>query len=829
MREKLFIETKEKEQLASQLAELIGHYTQIHTAYTKLSEFTKNDVEESALRTQLIHLQTAMSVVVKEKTALLQQIREKSELLYKQNEQIRNLTTEMCQKNSQISSLETDIQLLHEETNALSLAIQKQTEQAENNQKEAVNWQNEILRLQQDRDDAKERLKVCMKESEAALAELDRARKLLHMKDIYLRQIGAYTGVTASVENGVDNLVGRLHYIFKVDFFHYEVEHLRSALKKSSEEAERWKKETQLAREHYESYGAQLNQKIVLVSSKLEEVSNVKMALESKVQALENQVELLETMAKKTILNIDENSSCGVRFEKSHSLKDDDTENRQNKGMESLQKAELVIEELKEKLTNKEQEVHALSSELTKVVSLTKKSELMKNEHELIATKDSLAKTHLFIDEQQKHAEGVLLLSEQLQNEKATVSRAIAQNRELKEQLVELQDKLVTVTQESMERESGRLSALHLVDQLKNELNSREAQPPCVENNCHNQFSDLREPDELRFYNFQTVSTPSASECYDRDVSLSHTEDTQARTEVELANVKMILDDLRLEHRRVAQENSELRRLIMIVYFEYCCAVRCFMSLDGLSFFGNIFSLVFLALSIEEKPLAWTELEARFTRAMLQIADLAEEKERLQHIVMQLETENDTIGVQMTRDYVTLYQHQRRKINERIREREEAVAKLSFEKAQVQQKLNELQETLVNLLSKKGLLHPYDYNKELGGSRSIHLKQSQKIKSNRHNTANSSPNNEKIIGNAKMIVPNSPDSCIESINDFETEKLNDGIFEHEIKEYISDNDDGVQGILNLISELQDLERSRILPPRSPNLHCSECRGKLINL
>lgn len=52
-----------------------------------------------------------------------------------------------------------------------------------------------------------------------------------------------------------------------------------------------------------------------------------------------------------------------------------------------------------------------------------------------------------------------------------------------------------------------------------------------------------------------------------------------------------------------------------------------------------------LAPSIKDKPLAWTELEARFTRAMRQVADLAEEKERLQHIVMQLETENDTIGV----------------------------------------------------------------------------------------------------------------------------------------------------------------------------------------
>jgi cell division septum initiation protein DivIVA len=36
-------------------------------------------------------------------------------------------------------------------------------------------------------------------------------------------------------------------------------------------------------------------------------------------------------------------------------------------------------------------------------------------------------------------------LLDQLQSEKATVSRAVSQNRELKEQLTELQDKLVTL------------------------------------------------------------------------------------------------------------------------------------------------------------------------------------------------------------------------------------------------------------------------------------------------------------------------------------------------------------------------------------------------
>lgn len=45
------------------------------------------------------------------------------------------------------------------------------------------------------------------------------------------------------------------------------------------------------------------------------------------------------------------------------------------------------------------------------------------------------------------------LLSEQLQNERATISRAVAQNLALKEQLKELQDKIILVTNESAAKE----------------------------------------------------------------------------------------------------------------------------------------------------------------------------------------------------------------------------------------------------------------------------------------------------------------------------------------------------------------------------------------
>ncbi|KAM3718313.1 Golgin subfamily A member [Dirofilaria immitis] len=860
LREELALRTAEKGQLSSQLTELVGHYSEIHAAYTKLSECIKNgDTGGSALQTQLVHLQTAMSVVVKEKTALQQQLRQKNELVMDRNKQICSLAIEMRDKTSHITSLETEIVSMRKEISSLNNAVQRQIEESENGRQEAICWQTKMLHMQQDRDDAKERLKICMKEAEAARAELDEAHKQLRMKDIYLRQLGAYTNGDTQSKNDGQN-------------FCDEIEQLKNGLVRATDEAEKWKKEAQLARERYELYGTQLNQNIVQMSTKLEEISNEKLVLESKVRALESEIEMLQTVDRPNL-------------EKDHDKYDINSielQRVQNKLTEVTtdhQRAKELIEKLNTKLTNKEQEILVLSSALN-----DEKSKLMKKIAELTAVEESLARARSVIEEQQKHAEGALSLSEQLQNEKATVSRAIAQNRELKEQLIELQDKLITVTQESMERENGRLSALHLVSQLRNELNRLSGQPfddrfvdpssiPVIPNGDiyekqqHIEYVDPRDRDE-------TISTPSVSEGYDRDMSLSHTEDAHAHTEVELANVRMVLDELRLDHRRVMQENEELRRIMEQnsedenqnnIHVELGQAVERINTLSAeneqlrndismlqeklndSSVSSNVTPSSFQcnpmpsiqpdvnvvkqlqAFSIKEKPLAWTELEARFTRAMRQIADLAEEKERLQHIVMQLETENDTIG-----DYVTLYQHQRKKINERMREREQAVAKLSFEKEQMQQKLNELQKTLVNLLSKKGLLHIYGHEKKTLNSRTGSPKRSSCVRSYSHGiTDEFSGNEEVVVDGSKLLVPGSPDSCIDISSEFDNGKHDTGIPRNEMKENIlegnADDDVGVQRILNLISELQDLERSRTLAPCSPNLHCSECRGKLINL
>lgn len=65
-----------------------------------------------------------------------------------------------------------------------------------------------------------------------------------------------------------------------------------------------------------------------------------------------------------------------------------------------------------------------------------------------------------------------------------------------------------------------------------------------------------------------------------------------------------------------------------------------------------------------EKEDAMTKLQERFLKIMEEVADLSDEKHRLEHIILQLQNETDTIC-----EYVALYQQQRSLLKKRDEER----------------------------------------------------------------------------------------------------------------------------------------------------------------
>ncbi|CAG9807037.1 unnamed protein product [Chironomus riparius] len=101
---------------------------------------------------------------------------------------------------------------------------------------------------------------------------------------------------------------------------------------------------------------------------------------------------------------------------------------------------------------------------------------------------------------------------------------------------------------------------------------------------------------------------------------------------------------------------------------------------------------------------ALEKLQSRFRRTMLEVAELSEEKQRLEHVVTQLQFETETIG-----EYITLYQNQRRLLKQKEHERDIQLKNLAADREMMNEKLCQLN----SLIEKFVLQHSPDQHTEL--------------------------------------------------------------------------------------------------------------------
>lgn len=91
---------------------------------------------------------------------------------------------------------------------------------------------------------------------------------------------------------------------------------------------------------------------------------------------------------------------------------------------------------------------------------------------------------------------------------------------------------------------------------------------------------------------------------------------------------------------------------------------------------------------------AMQRLEERFKKLISEVADLTDEKQRLEHLVLQLQGETETIG-----EYIALYQTQRRMLKQKEIEKDAQLHRLSAEREEFRESLAKL----TQLINKLGL------------------------------------------------------------------------------------------------------------------------------
>lgn len=834
-------------QLKVQHDELCAHYAQLHSAY---SQVNANGVHVDA-ESQIVQLQNALSAMVEDKVSFQSELRHA-------NEQIENLRQMLSVAEKSLNQMSKTSnsgynQNTSEEVRRLTESIAQKDnlltarhQELEGARREVSSVQASLINVQHERSEAQARVKSLIKETSAQEGRIEQLQKDIQMKDLYLKQLGGSSSINGfyQVNNNQDNLL-------------HELESLKV-------EKVRFLAETATLKSHYADRENALLQKQAEMVVELDKLHTLQFLSSDQIENLEHQLQI----ALSEIRSFQSKQNVPEYQEEVANITEEDVTKRIREACHVERgKWERKIEE-----DNRQKEEDILE-----------KDKLIFEREQSLA---ELEMKYRLLEERtlESTANGadLLSLSEQLQNEKATVSRAVAQNKELKERLLETEDRFVVLTEEKAVVELAKQSAEHQVRELTKQLNLEsaglvgnlaeviasqshlEADPKTSQNgeasSSQKQYNDLesmntelnetleslkRENAEVRFdleqktQELQQVRadlrrSTTHNEQMDGIMRQNAEDENQNSIHVELTQAVGRIQELAAENEQMREVLNDVRQQLE----EERSDRRVELEMKKKEEIETEQDLLELKSSqdVESQPSrelhedlwARKELEKRFARAMMQNADLVEAIDRLEHINQQLELENDTIA-----DHVVLYQHQRKLVRERLRVKDEQLKAMEEERSRTVARCQELQNVLMTVLNKGGVLKEYP-------TTSLSRRAARRVsRSYSHSTVDELSGDEDVVIDAKMeevperekvhghgddekIIETKTTVMLEA-KDRSTPESHVGKEEHMC---ISDQqqDASVRRILEIISDI-----SRPQPLLTVQLHCTQCIGDLQEL
>ncbi|ULU07113.1 hypothetical protein L3Y34_018711 [Caenorhabditis briggsae] len=828
-------------QLKTQHDELCAHYAQLHSAY---SQVNANGVHVDA-ESQIVQLQHALSAMVEEKVSLQSDLR-------RSNEQTENLRQKLAaaehlsnqkrvEPTSSTYSSSEEVRKLTETITQKDSLLTARHQELEGARREVASVQASLLNVQHERSEAQARVKSLIKETAAQQGRIDQLKKDIQMKDLYLKQLGG--SVPANVQNPDNNDHGSSLQ---------ELEHFRS-------EKTRLNAEAATLKAHYLDREHALQQKQAELATELEKLQTEQFSAKDEIQHLNHELQIARSELEKAQSSV---SECPEEVPR---ITEEDVTKRIR---EACHVERLKFDrKLEENQRQREEEI------------LEKDKVIFEREQSLAELEMKYRLLEERTLESTANGADLLSLSEQLQNEKATVSRAVAQNKELKERLLETEDRFVVLTEEKAATELAKQSAEHQVKELTKQLNLEAAglvgnlseviasQPHLdaapessqSENNLRSQEIEnmntelketvetlQRENSEIRLnldqktHELQQVRaelrrSTTHNEQMDEIMRQNAEDENQNSIHVELTQAVGRVQELATENEQMRELLNEVRQQLEEERSERATESER----NKREKEEKDLELVEpeVAKDVEQQPSrelhedlwARKELEKRFARAMMQNAELVETIDRLEHINQQLELENDTIA-----DHVVLYQHQRKLVRERLRVKDEQLKAMEEERTRTVTRCQELQNVLMTVLNKGGVLKEYTTTSR---------KASRRVsRSYSHSTVDELSGDEDVVIDAKLEeipervgVHGQGDEAINSIVNptpliLETEENRaTPDFKSVVDNPISidpetHTDASVRRILEIISDI-----SRPQPIPTGQLHCTQCIGDLQEL
>nr|XP_006825307.1 PREDICTED: golgin subfamily A member 2-like [Saccoglossus kowalevskii] len=288
-------------------------------------------------------------------------------------------------------------------------------------------------------------------------------------------------------------------------------------------------------------------------------------------------------------------------------------------------------------------------------------------------------------------------LLESMQNDKATISRALSQNKELKYQLAELQNGFVKLSNDNMDMTNKFDSEQHVTKELATRLSQQEDELNDVRDELRSNEKLLEETraqnfelnkqlaqqsqltDHMRHYEAQGQLTETLQrELASAQDTINILSSQNSELRVQLAalenqltrqasnqdaagdagvNNKDMVDMLSSSIRQLEMEREQQAKEIAEQHEQYQSLLEQMevikkeqASAPAITPEGNFITKE----AYETLQVAMEKLEDKFTKVMRDKAELSDKSQELEHVCMQLEGETDTIGMLYTIVYLSV-------------------------------------------------------------------------------------------------------------------------------------------------------------------------------
>ncbi|CAG9862677.1 unnamed protein product [Phyllotreta striolata] len=564
-------------------------------------------------------------------------------------------------KNSRSRAFELEQELNHFK----SEKVRKESSGAERNEALAIlrrdhdRLREEKDELYQDLLEVREKLKTTLEEHSNLQKTNGELANKLSLAEVKIQQLG-HSGPQAAAAGDLEKLIEQKHELER------ELANMSTLLKSLTKERDE-------STNNYQHYTEKLNAQLVTLQ---EQHDRLQQDNENLCVQEQNRIRHIGDLERQ-LQNIQND-----RLARPASVSDGNLKNDLDITKELCLQLQMEKTELEENYTK----------------SLNEKEMLLK---ELSAKNDSLSQLESMIEQLRGNQPDSVKLLATMESDKVAAARAVQQNKELKEQLesmrevfVKLDNDKVELTEKlSLETSAGKdlleklqkteLQLQRLTDAI--EIKDRELSMlrESLEELDKRALQHEQLADRLRHYE----ANDNASQALQNE--LQEAKQTVVRLTNDINNLRNRenagngedVDALKVKLEELELRNEELR-----------CKLEHDSNFNEALEAGEQEK----SESYLEKEVAMERLEEKVKRTMQEIADLTDEKQRLEHLVLQLQGETETIG-----EYVALYQHQRMILKQKAIEKDEQLRQLATDREQIKAKLDKLNGLVEKLLKDK--------------------------------------------------------------------------------------------------------------------------------